>query len=157
MIGLHLPRQAGYSPWQGRHLQYLHTTRLVYLHKVPNALRCGSSCCICFDAKPTNGRKNFPVLNVPGNSLIFCLRGWGLNLKKHIFFLSWQRSFMRQIMNIEPRGYFGYRFASLLPSDGAVGHSLLQRFVNVDITPQQTFKVGFIFYFFLTNDYNHYI
>lgn len=33
---------------------------------------------------------------------------------------------MKQIMSIEPRGYLGYGFAgfaSLLPSDGAVGHS----------------------------------
>lgn len=81
------PTQAGkLFSMTGRHLQYLHTTRLVYLHKVPKALRCGFSCCICFDAKSTNERKNFPVLNVPGNSLIFCLRGWGLNFKKHIFF-----------------------------------------------------------------------
>lgn len=61
-------------------------------------------------------------------------------------------------MSIEPRGYLGYGFAgfaSLLPSDGAVGHSLLQRFVNVGIIPRQIFKVGI--FFFLTNDYNLYI
>lgn len=75
-------------PMTGRHLQYLHITRVVYLHKVPNALRCGFSCCICFDAKSTNGRKNLPILNVPGSSLISCLGKWGLSFKKQIFIMA---------------------------------------------------------------------
>lgn len=44
---------------------------------------------------------------------------------------------------------------SPFPSDGVVEQSLLQSLLNVDVIPQQMFKVGFYFILFcLTNDYS---
>lgn len=128
------PLSCGWAPptWAGRLFslagrsqQYLQVTRAVHHHEAPTASDVTFLDAIGFDAKSTNGRKNFLILGVLGSSLIFCLGRWGLSFRQQ--FLQWHRPFMRLIMSVKLSD-LGYRlawFALPFPSHDVEEHSSL--------------------------------